>query len=85
VKRLAIAPAAAACLAGCSGGGDPGMTPPSAPATPAAAASVDFTSFTEVLLVSESDTATAVAVMRSQFVYRDDDNLAAFASLLPGP
>jgi hypothetical protein len=83
VRRLAIAFAAAAGLAGCSGGGS-GMAPP-APSPPAIATSVDFTAFTTALVASQPETALPEPVTPSEFVFRDDDNPAAFAAVLMGP
>jgi len=83
MKRSALAPLTLACLAGCGGGSGAGMDPP--PAAPPAAMSVDFTTFTKELVANQSDTAIPVTVTASQFVFRDDDNPEAFASVLPGP
>ncbi len=83
MKREALALLTLAGLAGCGGGA--GMAPPPATTTPPAAMSIDFTAFTKALVADQSETATPVAVTPAQFVFRDDDNPQAFASVLPGP
>ena len=83
MKRRALALLTLAGLAGCGGGA--GIAPPATSAPPPAAMSVDFTAFTKDLLATRSDTATPVAVTPTEFVFRDDDNPEAFASVLPGP
>jgi hypothetical protein len=55
------------------------MPPPPPPAQ------VDFTVFTKSLLADQSDTTTPVAVASTKFVFNDDDNPEAFASVLVGP
>lgn len=72
--------AALAALSGCGGESMGGATP----AAPAAPAATDFTAFVLDLLKSQSDTAEPVAVNPAQFVFRDDDNPAAFAAALGG-
>jgi hypothetical protein len=56
------------------------VPPPAPPPT-----SVDFTVFTKDLLVSQSDTTLPVSVATTVFVFKDDDNPEAFASVLVGP
>jgi len=72
----------AVCLAGCGGGGmsdDSSMNPPMA--TPAAKTS--FTSFTERLISSQSESEEPLAVASTDFYFPDDDNEAAFAAVVP--
>ena len=83
MKREALALVTLAGLAGCGGGS--GVAPSATTAPPPAAMSVDFTAFTKALVANQSETATPVAVTPAQFVFRDDDNPEAFASVLPGP
>jgi hypothetical protein len=72
----------AACLVAC-GGGDMSdhttMTPPMV----TAAAKTNFTSFTEKLIGTQSDTEEPLAVARTDFYFPDDDNEAAFAAVVP--
>lgn len=83
MKRLVpMAMAMAACLAACGGGGDMSdntMNPPMA--TPVAKTS--FTTFTERLISSQSETEEPVAVASTDFSFPDDDNGAAFAAVVP--
>jgi hypothetical protein len=80
VTRWLLPLAALAALSACGGDAMGGATP----ATPAAPAATDFTAFVLDLLKSQSDTAEPVAVNAAQFVFRDDDNPAAFATALGG-
>jgi hypothetical protein len=72
---------ATACLAACGGGS--GMGPEPAPARPLPTAKVDFTAFTRELLRAQSDSAQPLPVSAAQFVFADDDNPEAFATVLP--
>ena len=72
----------AACLAACGGGdmSDHGtMNPPMV--TPAA--KTNFTTFTERLISSQSETGEPLAVARADFYFPDDDNETAFAAVVP--
>lgn len=80
MTRWLLPLAALAALSACGGDSMGGATP----AAPAAPAATDFTAFVLDLLKSQSDTAEPVAVNAAQFVFRDDDNPAAFASALGG-
>jgi hypothetical protein len=80
VTRWLLPLAALAALSACGGDSMGGATP----AAPAAPAATDFTAFVLDLLKSQSDTAEPVAVNAAQFVFRDDDNPAAFATALGG-
>lgn len=80
MTRWLLPLAALAALSACGGDSMGGATP----ATPAAPAATDFTAFVLDLLKSQSDTAEPVAVNAAQFVFRDDDNPAAFATALGG-
>ena len=81
MKRLILPLAVAAALSGC--GGDsmgasqamPAAAPPSA---------TDFTAFLKQLLAGQSDTSAPLTVSAAQFVFPDDDNPAAFATVLAG-
>lgn len=81
MRRFILPLAALAVLSACGGDSMGAATP--APA-PAARAASDFTSFVLDLLKSPSDTAEPVAVSAAQFVFRDEDNPAAFATALGG-
>jgi len=83
VTRWLLPLAALAALSACGGDSMGGATP-ATPAAPAAPAATDFTAFVLDLLKSQSDTAEPVAVNAAQFVFRDDDNPAAFATALGG-
>jgi ABC-type glycerol-3-phosphate transport system substrate-binding protein len=80
VSRWILPLAALAALSACGGDSMGGATP----ATPAAPAATDFTAFVLDLLKSQSDAAEPVAVNTAQFVFRDDDTPAAFATALGG-
>lgn len=80
MRRWILPLAALAVLSACGGDSMGGATP----AAPAAPAATDFTAFVLELLKSQSDTAEPVAVNAAQFVFRDDDNPAAFATALGG-
>ena len=78
----------AACLAACGGGGmsdNSTMNPDSTtnPPTATPAAKINFTTFTEKLISSQSETAEPVAVADTDFYFPDDDNEAAFAAVVP--
>ena len=87
----------AACLAACGGGDMTGSsttgssttgsstTGSSATNTPTAppAARKDFTTFTEKLIGSQSDTGEPLAVASTDFYFPDDNNEAAFAAVMP--
>jgi hypothetical protein len=75
-------------LAACGGAGvsdnstmnpDSAMNPPTA--TPAA--KTNFTSFTEKLISSQSETEEPLAVAPADFYFPDDDNAAAFTAVVP--
>jgi len=55
------------------------MNPPTA--TPAA--KTNFTTFTEKLIGSQSETEEPQAVAPADFYFPDDDNEAAFAAVVP--
>lgn len=80
MTRWLLPLAALAALSACGGDSMGGATP----AAPAAPAATDFTAFVLDLLKSQSDTAEPVAVNAARFVFRDDDNPAAFATALGG-
>jgi hypothetical protein len=84
MNRLALIAVVFAWLAGCSGGagGGPQAIPP-APAT-ALNEKVDFTAFTEALVSSRPDGTDPVPVTAAEFMFRDDDNSAAFSAALAG-
>ena len=75
MRRWILPLAALAALSACGGDSMGGATTPAA---------TDFTAFVLDLLKSQSDTAQPVAVNAAQFVFRDDDNPAAFATALGG-
>jgi hypothetical protein len=75
-------------LAACGGGGmsdngtvnpDSAMTPPTVTPT----AKTNFTTFTEKLIGSQSETEEPLAVAPTDFYFPDDDNAAAFAAVVP--
>jgi hypothetical protein len=81
MKRL-VPVLTVACLAACGGGGmsDNGaMNPPMV----RPAAKTSFTSFTERLISSQSETEEPLAVASTDFSFPDDDNQAAFAAIVP--
>ena len=82
MKRSLALLAVIGCMAGCGGGssGTTASAPPPPPRT-----SIDFTAFTKDLLSSQSDTALPVSLSRTTFVFNDDDNPEAFASVLQVP
>ncbi|HYM28739.1 MAG TPA: hypothetical protein VET66_11355 [Steroidobacteraceae bacterium] len=82
MRRWILPLAALAALSACGGDSMGGAAPTAA--TPPAPAATDFTAFVLALLKSQSDTAEPVAVNPAQFVFRDDDNPAAFAAALGG-
>ena len=72
----------AAGLAACGGGemsDNSAMNPPTA----MPAAKISFTTFTEKLISSQSETAEPLAVAPTDFSFSDDDNEAAFAAVVP--
>jgi hypothetical protein len=71
---LAVTAALAACDGSSMG------TPASPPAQPS---QVNFTAFTKGLLAIHSDAAQPTPVTTAQFVFPDNDNTQAFASVLP--
>ncbi len=76
----------AASLAACGGGemADNTATDNTATNPPAAAAaSINFTAFTEKLISSRSETEEPLAVAPTDFAFPDDDNEAAFAAVVP--
>jgi hypothetical protein len=78
----------AACLAACGGGGvadNSTMNPDSTmnPPTVTPAAKTNFTTFTEKLVSSQSETEEPLAVALTDFYFPDDDNEAAFAATVP--
>ena len=83
MKRAIPGLIAMGCLAGCGGGGS--GAPSAVAAGPPPAASVDFTAFTKNLVTTQPDSAVPIPVSVAEFAFRDDDNPAAFASVLPGP
>jgi len=56
---------------------DSNMNPP----TPTA--KINFTTFTEKLISSQSETEEPLAVAPTDFYFPDDDNAAAFAAVVP--
>lgn len=75
-------------LAACGGGGmsdnstmnsDSAMNPPTVTPT----AKTNFTTFTEKLIGSQSETEEPRAVAPTDFYFPDDDNAAAFAAVVP--
>ncbi len=74
MRRWLLPLAALAALSACGGDSMGGATSPA----------TDFTAFVLDLLKSQSDTAEPVAVNAAQFVFRDDDDPAAFAAALGG-
>lgn len=84
MRALVAVLLAAAMLAACGGGGSMSPATQAAPATtPSAQAGIDFTAFTKELLPIQSDASQPVAVNAAQFVFADDNNPDAFASVLP--
>jgi hypothetical protein len=88
VPVLAVACLTAACLAACGGGGladNSIMNPDSAinPPTATPVAKTNFTTFTEKLIGSQSETEEPLAVAPTDFYFPDDDNEAAFAAVAP--
>ena len=79
MRRWLLPLAALTALSACGGDSMSGTTP--AAAAPVA---TDFTAFVLDLLKNESDAAEPVGVSAAQFVFRDDDNPAAFATALAG-
>ena len=83
--------ATAICLGACSGGTTsmPSQTPVTMPSqtsmtmAPVQPSAVDFTAFTEKLVTNRSDSAVPTPVTAAEFVFPDNDNLAAFAAVLP--
>jgi len=87
MKRL-VAVLMATGLAACGGGGmsdnstlnpDSAMNPPTVTPT----AKTNFTTFTEKLIGSQSETGEPQAVAPTDFYFPDDDNAAAFAAVVP--
>ena len=72
----------AASLAAC-GGGDMSDNTTMNPPMVTPAAKISFTTFTEKLISSHSETAEPVAVAPTDFSFADDDNAAAFAAVVP--
>jgi hypothetical protein len=72
----------AGCLAAC-GGADMSDNGSMNPATATSAAKADFTTFTEKLIRSQSETGEPVAVAAADFYFPDDDNESAFAAVVP--
>lgn len=86
--RGVVAVLTATCLAACGGGGtsdNSTMSPDSTMNSPAAmpTAKIDFTTFTEKLISSQSETEEPLAVAQTDFYFPDDDNEAAFAAVVP--
>lgn len=87
MKRV-VAVLMATGLAACGGGGmsdnsavnpDSAMIPPTVTPT----AKTNFTTFTEKLIGSQSETEEPLAVAPTDFYFPDDDNEAAFAAVVP--
>jgi outer membrane PBP1 activator LpoA protein len=81
VRRLILPLAAAAALGGCGG---ESMDASQAMPVASAPSATDFTAFVKQLLASRSDTSEPLTVSAAQFVFPDDDNPAAFATVLAG-
>ena len=81
MKRL-VPVLMAASLAAC-GGGDMSDTSTMNPPTVTPAAKISFTTFTEKLISSRSETEEPLAVAPTDFSFSDDDNEAAFAAVVP--
>jgi hypothetical protein len=83
MKSLVLVPVLmAGGLAACGGGemsDNSSLSPPMM--TPAAR--ISFTSFTEKLISSRSETEEPLAVAPTDFSFADDDNPAAFAAVVP--
>ena len=76
----------AACLAACGGGdmSDSGtMNADSNMNPPIPTAKINFTTFTEKLISSQSETEEPLAVAPTDFYFPDDENPAAFAAVVP--
>jgi len=73
---------AAACLVAC-GGGDMSDQTTMTPPTVTPAAKTNFTTFTEKLISTQSETEEPMAVARTDFYFPDDDNETAFAAVVP--
>jgi hypothetical protein len=83
MKRL-VPVLTAACLAACGGGDMSDNSTMNSPmVTPAA--KTNFTTFTEKLIGSQSETEEPLTVARTDFYFPDDDNEAAFAAVMPAP
>ena len=78
MRALLLMAVAAATVAGCGGGS---AAAPAAP--PARPSGINFTTFTKSMLRIQSDSVQPTAVTSAQFVFPDDDNPQAFASVLP--
>ena len=72
----------AACLVAC-GGGDMSDQTTMTPPTVLPAAKTNFTTFTEKLISTQSETEEPMAVARTDFYFPDDDNETAFAAVVP--
>ena len=75
-------------LAACGGPGmsdNSTMNPDSTmnPPTATSAAKTNFTTFTEKLISTRSETEEPLAVASADFSFADDDNQAAFAAVVP--
>jgi len=81
MKRL-VPVLMAASLAAC-GGGDMSDNSTMNPPTVIPAAKISFTTFTERLISSQSETDEPLAVAPRDFSFSDDDNAAAFAAVVP--
>ena len=84
--RWVVPVLAAACLAAC-GGGDMSdsstMNAESNTNPPTPTAKINFTTFTEKLISSQSETEEPLAVAPTDFYFPDDENPAAFAAVVP--
>ena len=74
---------AAACLAACGGTSSTTARAPTVVAPPPM--SVNFTAFLTTLVPTHSETAAPVSITNAEFVFTDDNNPGAFASVLSGP
>jgi hypothetical protein len=72
----------AAGLAAC-GGGEVADNSTMNPRMVMPAAKISFTSFTEKLISTRSETEEPLAVASADFSFADDDNQAAFAAVVP--
>lgn len=80
---MLMMPALMAAGLGACGGGEMADNSTLSPPMVTPAAKISFTTFTEKLVSSRSETEEPLAVAPADFSFADDDNQAAFAALVP--